>query len=127
VAALLRDLAALPGPWRAGVSHTILDLAGVGQCVPDLEFVHQSTGQTVYLEVLGYWSRDAVWKRVELAQKGLPAPLVFAVSKHLRVSEAVLDSELPATLYVYAHVMHAQSVLRRIEEVAARATRPAHP
>jgi uncharacterized protein len=127
VGALLRDLAALPGPWRPAVSHAILDLAPVGQCVPDLELVHQKTGQTVYLEVLGYWSRDAVWKRIELAQKGLPAPVLFAVSKHLRVSEAALDRESPAALYVYAHVMNAQAILGRIEEIAARATRPILP
>ena len=119
VAALLHDLAALPGPWRPTPSHTILDLPGVGQCVPDLQFVHQETGQTVYLEVLGFWSRDAVWKRIELARKGLAA-VVFAVSKHLRVSEAALDDDLPAALYVYARVMNAAAILQRVQEVAAR-------
>ena len=121
VAALLQGLSALPGPWRPALCNTILDLPGVGQCVPDLEFVHQETGQTVYLEVLGFWSRDAVWKRIELARKGLPQAVVFAVSKHLRVSEAALDEELPSALYVYARVMNAHAVLTRVQEVATRA------
>jgi hypothetical protein len=120
VAALLHDLSALPGPWRSAPCNTILDLPGVGQCVPDLEFVHEQTGQTVYLEVLGFWSRDAVWKRIELARKGLAA-VVFAVSKNLRVSEAALDEGLPAALYVYARVMNAHAVLKRVQEVATRA------
>jgi hypothetical protein len=124
VAGLLHDLCALPGPWRPAPSHAILDLPGVGQCVPDLQFVHQKTGQTVYLEVLGFWSRDAVWKRIELARKGLTA-VVFAVNKHLRVSEAALDEGLPAALYVYARVMNAHAVLSRVQEVAARAEDPA--
>jgi uncharacterized protein len=124
VAALLHDLCALPGPWRPAPSQAILDLPGVGQCVPDLQFVHQQTGQTVYLEVLGFWSRDAVWKRIELARKGLAA-VVFAVSKHLRVSDAALDEGLPAALYVYARVMNAHAVLNRVAEVAARAEGPA--
>jgi predicted nuclease of restriction endonuclease-like RecB superfamily len=119
VAALLAQLSALPGPWQPAACHAILDLPGVGQCVPDLEFVHRETGQTVYLEVLGFWSRDAVWKRIELARKGLAA-VVFAVSKHLRVSEAALDDGLPAALYVYARVMNAPAVLQRVQEVAAR-------
>jgi predicted nuclease of restriction endonuclease-like RecB superfamily len=119
VAALLHDLAALPGSWRPARSHAILDLPGVGQCVPDLQFLHRETGQTVYLEVLGFWSRDAVWKRIELARKGLAA-VVFAVSKHLRVSEAALDDDLPAALYVYARVMNAAAILQRVQEVAAR-------
>jgi predicted nuclease of restriction endonuclease-like RecB superfamily len=120
VAALLHDLSALPGPWRPALCNTILDLPGVGQCVPDLEFVHEQTGQTVYLEVLGFWSRDGVWKRIELARKGLAA-VVFAVSKHLRVSEAALDEGLPAALYVYARAMNAHAVLKRVQEVATRA------
>mgnify|MGYP000734192745 CR=1 FL=1 len=120
VAALLRDLSALPGPWRPSVSHAILDLPGVGQCIPDLEFVHEETGRTVYLEVLGFWSRDAVWKRIDLAQKGLAQPVLFAVSKHLRVSEAALGPDLPATLYVYARSMNASMVLQRVQELAAR-------
>jgi hypothetical protein len=91
--------------------------------VPDVQFVHQETGQTVYLEVLGFWSRDAVWKRIELAHKGLAA-VVFAVSKHLRVSEAALDEGLPAALYVYARVMNAHAVLQRVQEVAARTSGP---
>jgi uncharacterized protein len=121
VAALLRDLSALPGPWRPALCNAILDLPGVGQCVPDLEFVHRESGQTVYLEVLGFWSRDAVWKRIELVRQGLPQAVVFAVSKHLRVSEAALDEELPAALYVYARVMSAHAVLGRVQEVAIRA------
>jgi len=120
VAALLADLSALPGPWRPAVCGTILDLPGIGQCMPDLEFAHQNTGRVVYLEVLGFWSRDAVWKRIELARKGLPSPVVFAVSKHLRVSEAALGDDLPAALYVYARVMNAQAIIQRVEQVAAR-------
>jgi predicted nuclease of restriction endonuclease-like RecB superfamily len=122
VAALLKDLTALDSPWRPSVSDAIFDLPGVGTCVPDLELVHRDTGQTVYLEVLGFWSRDAVWRRIELAQKGLPQPIVFAVSKHLRVSEAALDGELPAALYVYARVMNARAVLERAQAVAERTT-----
>ena len=120
VAALLRETSALPGPWRPAISQAILDLPGAGQCVPDLEFVHQETGQTVYLEVLGFWSREAVWKRIELAQKGLPHPVLFAVSKHLRVSEAALDADVPAALYVYARTMSASTIIQRIHELASR-------
>jgi predicted nuclease of restriction endonuclease-like RecB superfamily len=126
VVALLHDLSALPGPWRPALCDAILDLPGVGQCVPDLEFVHEQTGQTVYLEVLGFWSRDAVWKRIELARKGLPQAVVFAVSKHLRVSEAALDEGLPAALYIYARVMNAHAVLDRVQEVASRTENSTH-
>jgi hypothetical protein len=70
--------------------------------------------------VLGFWSRSAVWKRVEMVEAGLPCPIVFAVSKHLRVSEEVLDSDTPAALYIYARTMNARAVLDRVEAVAGR-------
>jgi predicted nuclease of restriction endonuclease-like RecB superfamily len=120
VAALLADLAAAETPWRAAPSAAVLDLPGAGLCVPDLELVHAGTGQTVYLEVLGFWSREAVWRRVELIERGLPYPLVVAVGKHLRVSEEALGDEHPAALYVYRRTMNARAVLERVEAAAGR-------
>jgi predicted nuclease of restriction endonuclease-like RecB superfamily len=120
VAALLSDLHAQDSPWQAAPSDTILDLPGIGVCVPDLEFIHRESGQRVFLEVLGFWSRAAVWKRVEMAATGLPHPIIFAVSKHLRVSEEVLADHTHAALYVYARTMNARAVLARVEAVAAK-------
>jgi hypothetical protein len=69
---------------------------------------------------LGYWSRDAVWRRVEMAQRGLPAPVLFAVSSRLRVSEAVLDESEHAALYVYKGSMSPSQVQKRIALLAKR-------
>ena len=91
-----------------------------GVCVPDLTFTHAKTGRAVHLEVLGYWSRDAVFRRAELAEAGLPEPVVFAVSSRLRVSEEVLDDRTASALYVYKGVMNPRAVARRLNEVHAR-------
>jgi predicted nuclease of restriction endonuclease-like RecB superfamily len=115
VAALLDQLRAADTHWHAAVSAAVLDLPGAGLCVPDLELTHSRTGQTVYLEVLGFWSREAVWKRIELVERGLPYHLVFAVSKRLRVSEEALGDQHPAALYVYGKTMSARAVLERVE------------
>jgi uncharacterized protein len=120
IARLLADLRALQSPWRIEPAQRLIDLPGLGLCIPDLELTHQETGRTVCVEVLGFWSRDAVWKRIELAARGLPVPLVFAVSKHLRVSEAALPDHLPAALYVYAKVPSARALLERVEAVTRR-------
>ncbi len=120
VAALLSDLRERASPWLVSPSDAILDVPGIGVCVPDLQFVHRETGKRVYFEVLGFWSRAAVWKRVEMAERGLGEAIVFAVSKHLRVSEEVLPDEVPASLYVYARVPSASAILARVEQVAAR-------
>jgi uncharacterized protein len=95
-------------------------------CIPDLSFEHAQTGERVYLEVLGFWSRDAVWKRVELVQAGLAHRIVFAVGQHLRVSEAALDAELPGALYVYKRTMSAKAILERVAALASLAV-PAAP
>jgi predicted nuclease of restriction endonuclease-like RecB superfamily len=119
VRALLEALRALATPWRASPATEVLDLPGHGVCVPDLTFRHAETGEHVHLEVLGYWSRDAVWRRVELVQAGLAHRIVFAVGQHLRVSEAALDAELPGALYVYKRTMSAKAILERVDALAA--------
>jgi uncharacterized protein len=118
---LLASLRAQDSPWQASAADAILDLPGLGVCVPDLQFVHRESGERVFLEILGFWSRAAVWKRVEMVQRGLRDPIVFAVSKRLRVSEEVLPDDVPASLLVYARTLRAEAILERVAEVAARA------
>ena len=120
VAGLLRDVNQSDGAWRAQVASDVLVVPGAGLCVPDLVFQHRETGQQVFLEVLGFWSRDAVWRRVDLVRAGLPHPILFAVSKQLRVSEAALGDDLPGALYVYSRVMSARAVLSRVDQLVAR-------
>ena len=111
-------LAKQAGPWTVQPASDLIDVPGAGVLVPDLELRHKD-GKRVLVEVLGFWSRDAVWKRIELAP-ALPHPMIFAVSKHLRVSEAALPEDLPAALYVYAHTMSARAVLEKAESLARR-------
>lgn len=105
----------LDTPWQAIVATDILEVRGAGLCVPDIRFEHQQTGEVAYLEVMGFWSRDAVWKRVELVQAGLPERVIFAVARRLRVSEEVLPSKLPGELYVYKGAIVAREVLSRLD------------
>ncbi len=99
--------------WQIARTTRVLDLPGVGVCVPDLEF-HRGD-DTVLLEVLGFWSRDAVFKRIELLERGLDTPLVFAVPQRLRVSEAVLPDDLPGALYTYKGVLSAKAIEERLQ------------
>jgi predicted nuclease of restriction endonuclease-like RecB superfamily len=123
VQALVESFKGLETPWRVSVNIDILDLPGVGLSVPDLVFERKAIGAArdrIYLEVLGYWSRAAVWKRVELVEAGLPERILFAVSSRLRVSEGVLDGDLPGALYVYKAKMSARAVADRLERLAGR-------
>ncbi len=118
VDALARSFEALGTPWRVAPNTDILELPGIGLSVPDLVFERGRRGarrERVYLEVMGYWSRAAVWKRVELVRAGLAERILFAVSSRLRVSEEVLDDELPGALYVYKHTISARTIAQRLE------------
>jgi hypothetical protein len=117
VAVLRERFAALDTEWSVEVADEVLDLPGEGLCVPDLAFTHEPSGACAYLEVMGYWSRDAVWRRVELVEAGLPHHIIFAVSSRLRVSEEVLDGDLPGQLYVYKGVISARAVHERLERL----------
>lgn len=124
VEALLKGFRALKTDWRASANVDILDLPGVGLCVPDLVFERRREGakrERVYLEVMGYWSRAAVWKRVELVRAGLGERILFAVSSRLRVSEDVLDADLPGALYVYKQTISARAVAERVDSLSGAA------
>jgi predicted nuclease of restriction endonuclease-like RecB superfamily len=103
-------------------SSAILSLPGVGTCVPDLE-LRDPRGRIAYVEVLGFWSRDAVWRRIELAERGLGARVVFCVSSRLRVSEEALPESVPSALYVYKGSMSARAVAERAKALLARDVR----
>jgi uncharacterized protein len=120
VEALVRSFRSLDTPWRVSANTQILDLPGVGLSIPDLVFERKAAGaprERVYLEVMGYWSRAAVWKRVELVRAGLAERILFAVSAKLRVSEDVLDGDLPGALYVYKQTISARTVAERLERL----------
>ena len=122
LAAFVTAFDRLQSGWRIDRESTVLDLPGAGVCVPDLAFVRDRDGARVHFELLGFWSREAVWRRVELARAGLPHRILFAVSKTLRVGESVLDETPTAALYVFARVIGAKQVLERIEQLAAART-----
>ncbi len=113
-------------PWRAESAQEVLELPGIGLCVPDLCFTHQETGEQVLCEVLGFWNRDAVWRRIELVEKGLTTKIVFVVSARLRVSEQVLDGAESAALYVYKGAINHKALQRKLDELVlpARAATP---
>lgn len=120
VEALVVAFRALETAWRVSPNTEILELPGVGLSIPDLVFERRRANGSrdrVYFEVMGYWSRAAVWKRVELVRAGLSQRVLFAVSTKLRVSEDVLDEELPGALYVYKQIMSARAVAERLERL----------
>jgi hypothetical protein len=104
----------LGSEWKVRASEKIFALPGEVVCVPDLVFESSETGEEVYLEAFGFWSRAAVWQRVELIRKGFPSRIILAVGKQLRVSEEVLGEEDAGEVYVYKTGISPRAVLERL-------------
>jgi predicted nuclease of restriction endonuclease-like RecB superfamily len=104
----------LESEWSVRTNQHIFAMPGEIVCVPDLVFVNKDTGEEVFLEAFGFWSRDAVWQRIEVVRKGFPARILLAIGKHLRVSEEVLDENAAGELYVYRATMSPRAILERL-------------
>jgi predicted nuclease of restriction endonuclease-like RecB superfamily len=119
VSELLTALAEVDSPWRATLSDRVLTLPGAGVCVPDL-LLERRDGAKVLLEIMGFWSRDAVFARIELIERGLAERVLFAVSSRLRVSEQLLEDAERAALYVYKGRINPRALLRRADELVEK-------
>ncbi len=106
---------ALPSDWTVAPCDELLPLPGQAVIVPDLAFTSQKSGEVVYLEMMGFWSRDAVWKRIEQIERGLDARLIVAVKKSLRVSREALDESTGSSLLVFGTAPSAKEVLALLE------------
>jgi uncharacterized protein len=106
--------------WRVALADEVLEAPNGGVLVPDLVFENAS-GVRVYLEVLGYWNRQAVWNRVDWVKAGLPYRIVFALSSRLRVSEEALEEGLGAALYVFKGTPSARALQERLDLAAQTA------
>jgi predicted nuclease of restriction endonuclease-like RecB superfamily len=116
------------GAWQVSLSDKLIDLTGRGGgvLVPDLELSRPRPGggrDTLLVEILGFWSRDAVFRRIEAAERGLPQRVLFVVSSRLRVSEELLDGVESATLYVYKGKINVASLLRKAEAMFSASAR----
>ena len=107
----------LGSAWKVAPCDRIFVVPGEPAAIPDLAFVNRTTGEEVFLEAFGFWSRAAVWTRVEQIRRGaLPGRMLLAVSKELRVSAEVLEEDDLGEVYVYKATMLPRAVLERLEK-----------
>lgn len=122
VQALLSAVNRLQTGFVARLGSEIFDLPGVGVVVPDL-VLEDGEGRLVHVEVMGYWSREAVFRRLDwvASQKKVassstaPLRLLLAVSSQLRVSPEVEPPEAEGTIHVYKGAISAKALLRQAQ------------
>lgn len=81
--------------------------------VPDLCF--RKDGRVAYLEVLGFWRKASLQRRVANITRHGPSNLVLAVSRRL---SAEASAALPDAVVPFAEVIPVKAVRTRIEAVA---------
>lgn len=101
---------ALESGWEVGLDPEPLIQGSEGVVVPDL--VLRKGKKTAYLEILGFWRKGSVEKRLRLLRSHGPKNLVVAVSRRLCGDD---EGELPEAVLPFAEVIPAKEVLRRIE------------
>lgn len=114
---LLQQWGKLSTSWIVSPCQELLSTPDGNVLVPDLQFSHVETGEVIYLESLGFWSREAVWRRIEWVQQGLPYRLLFAVNKRLRVSEEALEEKANSHLYVHNGTLSPRLIHSHLEQM----------
>ena len=80
-------------------------------------FSFRKGGKIAHLEILGFWRKASIERRLEMLGKYGPKNLVVAVSKRYATEK---DGELPEAVIPFAEVIPAKEVLRRIEAMAIK-------
>lgn len=106
---------ALGSGWTLVRDPSPLQQGGEGVVVPDFSF--RKGGKVAHLEILGFWRKGTVARRLQLLKRHGPRNLVLAVSKRYAAGEA---EELPEGVIPFAEVIPAKKVLEVVERVATR-------
>ncbi|MCP4499829.1 MAG: DUF790 family protein [Deltaproteobacteria bacterium] len=119
---ILREFKEPQAGWQAKVAAKILP--GVNQVVvPDIRFVHDDDAKSdVWLELLGFWSREAVIRRVDWAEANPKQHVIFAYSEKLRVSERMLDAKPSSRLLPFKGVLRKSSILDALQSSVGNPT-----
>lgn len=110
---LMERFTALESGWTMEPETAPILQGHDGVVVPDLSF--RKDGRVAHLEVLGFWRKGTIPKRLQALRKHGPPNLILAVSKRMCGEEA---EELPDVVIPFAEVIPAREVLKRVEAVA---------
>jgi predicted nuclease of restriction endonuclease-like RecB superfamily len=82
-----------------------------GYWLPDFRLVHRQSGQSVLLEVLGFWRRSNVERHLARLRGQLDEPFLLAVSDQLRVEDGEL-ADIPAGVHRFRSMPLPEEIAR---------------
>jgi predicted nuclease of restriction endonuclease-like RecB superfamily len=113
---LAAQLEAKTSGWELSREPDLLVLDGQTVVVPDLLLTERSSGRRVGVEVIGYWRRSSLERRLASLGKRAPHDLIVCVSKRLAA-----DKEAPLehpNLLWFTGVISAKSLLEKAAKLA---------
>jgi len=106
---------ALDCDWALSREGTPLNLEGKGVVVPNFTF--RKGGRVAHLEIVGFWRKDWLRRRLDLLQAHGPGNLVLAVSSKLAVTKEVWK-HFPGQVVSFKEIVPAKDVLAAVEACA---------
>lgn len=84
--------------------------------LPDFSF--SDGARVAHLEIIGFWRKEYLQRRLEALRRYAPGNLILAVSDKLCGDDHAALDDLPATVIPFAQVVPVKRVLAEIERVA---------
>ncbi|HZZ78399.1 MAG TPA: DUF790 family protein [Gemmataceae bacterium] len=97
--------------WEISEETEIIAL-GKAFWVPDYRLLHRATGQSVLLDILGFWRRSSVEKHLQLLREHADRPFIIALSDQLNVEDEDLEG-LPDNVVRFRNMPLAEEVGKR--------------
>lgn len=101
--------------WRLEKADRILPLSAQEVVVPDLMLKHPD-GRVAYLEIVGFWRRSYLTRRLEAFAQGGPKNLIVAVSRQLQSSIEGLEG-FDGAFYTFREVLVPRDIVALAEKV----------
>ena len=105
--------AAAKTDWTLDDRVTPIDLGGEAMVLPD--FALRNGDRVAWLEIVGFWRKDWLERRMALLARFGPGNLVLAVSSKLATE---VDAALPQEVVAFAEIVPVKDVLAAAERVA---------
>ncbi|HMV66784.1 MAG TPA: DUF790 family protein [Myxococcota bacterium] len=101
--------------WQIDDQTLPLQLGHDTVVLPD--FVFRRDGRTAWLDIVGFWRKDWLLRRLDALQAHGPGNLVLAVSRKLKLADEALAA-FPGEVVSFAQIVPAAEVLAAVERVA---------
>lgn len=110
--------------WLIHTDADIIDLGGQGVLIPDFRFTHKRAKREVAMDILGYWNRGSLKRRLALLREHGPDNLILALSRSLCIDKDGKSKEelgdLPGEIYLFRSLPLQREILKRLERWAPK-------